>query len=60
MITLRIDNDEETVAYQVDYLRSIIDRLDRGFTSGTNWDITGVDEEEDSEDEEVEEEEEKE
>lgn len=50
MITIQIDNDENSVDDQITYLRSVIDWLERGFTSGTNWNITGTDEKEDSED----------
>lgn len=46
MITLKIDNDEQTTGDQVTYLKSVIDRLDHGFTSGTNWEVTGSEEDE--------------
>lgn len=49
MITLKIDNDEQTVEDQVLYMKSIIDRMEHGFTSGTNWDISGIDEYEEEE-----------
>lgn len=44
MITLKIDNYEQTIDDQVRYMQSIIDRLDHGFTSGTNWEISGSEE----------------
>ena len=51
MVTLKIDNDEETIDDQVTYLNAIIDRLEHGFTSGTNWKTEGEEEvEEDEED----------
>ena len=41
MITLKIDNDEQTIFDQVLYMESIIDKLQNGFTSGINWKIEG-------------------
>ena len=49
MITLKIDNDENTIGDQTVFLKEIIDQLDLGFTQGINWEISGGEETEDEE-----------
>lgn len=44
MVTLKIDNEEESVSEQIVYLEEVIHRLKRGYISGKGWDVDGEDE----------------
>lgn len=44
MLTLKIDIDRASIFHLADELDAIKEQLDRGFTSGQGWEITGTSE----------------
>ena len=46
MLTLKIDIDKYNTMEFVDYLNYIATQLEKGFTSGEGWDMTGTSEDE--------------
>lgn len=43
MLTIKIDNDEGHVEDICNYLREVISWLEKDFTSGEGWELTGSD-----------------
>lgn len=49
MLTLQVDIDRASIFHIADELNAIKEQINRGFTSGKGWEITGTPEDEDDE-----------